>query len=1090
MGIIGNLFVKLGINTQNFTIGLNKASKSLDGFSRKLAGNFKQATTNAKQTGAEFNLFAKQTAKTFKDVGRIVQGIVISQVFYRLLAELKAAAGAVWDMAKSFEQVQLSFSLLIRAGPQVKALLNDITDFAALTPYTFQQVANATRKFLAYGFKPGQIMPIMQVLGDASAAAGDPEVFDRVAKAFGQIHTKGRLVEQELRQLTEAGIPAFDILKEKLGLTYKEMTNIGKMHIPAQTAINALMEGMNERFGGASQALAKTVTGMMSTIKDDLLLIGKDAIQPLFDTIKGIMGKVTNALNNFRRAVNAKGFAAALKDIIPPEIFPSIQLFIANLLAIRKTLIITLQALWPVIRAIADFMLQAFNLLAPVINFVARAIAALAYWLSNATPVARIFIQVLGGLLIAAWISKIITGLTVALKSLLIVKVVAQGIIMLIRALRTLAVAMTTNIWVAVIAIMVAALISLAVSSGTAAKAINALGEKINKLLGIDPSKIFAPKMQDNVDATDDLNAGLEDTSGNLEDMGDQADKAAKKAKDALASFDEVFTLPEPTGSVADDTYTMPEIDVPVIPRIDLSSMEIPDMSDVGTSMANSLATVFDSGLRNVMGGAGLGGIIGGIIGTIIAPGGGTVLGLKIGAVAGGIVGMFWDDIKKWFTVSSVGKGSMIGSVLLGALFPGIGSIFGFMGGGVVGKFMDAFGDKFKLAHPEAKSSLEAFAKTAWDALKWKWNQLWGRNDIFDDNAKIAIKNWGAYTVTRFIYGEQEAEPLLYNHVNQTKERIGKWWQVDLSPQGVGAMQGFLNGMKSTDTALQQTIITTRENMRKWWQLDLKSNGSNMVQSIIDGFKVAETYMQSSIQTSKNNITTWWQLDLKPEGTKHMDSLTAGYESARIALQTKMGQIKGDIVGAFVGFSLKSTGESLVASLNSGLSGIPGAFSVAFGSAKTGVTGMLNKMIDGINAVIRMINRVMVFKVPIWVPPPLGGREFGMKLPEIPQIPNHMQGGLFDKEHIATFAEHNKLEAILPVENPQAMAKVRRAIFGGEPSEFLQGVVQAGTAPTPGTSEPPQPIMYVGTLIADERGLRELNRKIKLVEAQEKTRRG
>ncbi|NLJ90674.1 MAG: phage tail tape measure protein, partial [Clostridiales bacterium] len=106
----------------------------------------------------------------------------------------------------------------------------------------------------------------------------------------------------------------------------------------------------------------------------------------------------------------------------------------------------------------------------------------------------------------------------------------------------------------------------------------------------------------------------------------------------------------------------------------------------------------------------------------------------------------------------------------------------------------------------------------------------------------------------------------------------------------------------------------------------------------------------------------------------------------------------------------------------------------------------------------------------------------------------HAKGGIFNKEHIARLSEGNKLEAILPVENPSAMAKVRQAIFGGEPIEMFNRLINdiISTQPSQiiyGGTQQPTPV-YVGTLIADERGLRELERRLYDIRLAERHRRG
>src|SRR5690606_17798209 len=84
----------------------------------------------------------------------------------------------------------------------------------------------------------------------------------------------------------------------------------------------------------------------------------------------------------------------------------------------------------------------------------------------------------------------------------------------------------------------------------------------------------------------------------------------------------------------------------------------------------------------------------------------------------------------------------------------------------------------------------------------------------------------------------------------------------------------------------------------------------------------------------------------------------------------------------------------------------------------------------------------------------------------------HAKGGVFNKEHIARFNEGNKMEAILPVENPSAMAKVRQAIFGGEPLDMLRDLIEAVSS---GSSDSQLQPLYVGTLIAEDRKSTRLN---------------
>lgn len=97
----------------------------------------------------------------------------------------------------------------------------------------------------------------------------------------------------------------------------------------------------------------------------------------------------------------------------------------------------------------------------------------------------------------------------------------------------------------------------------------------------------------------------------------------------------------------------------------------------------------------------------------------------------------------------------------------------------------------------------------------------------------------------------------------------------------------------------------------------------------------------------------------------------------------------------------------------------------------------------------------------------------------------HAKGGIFNREHIARFAEGDKAEAIIPLENASAMQPFVDAVS--------QGLIQ-GLAPTllqlNGNSNNSLPPMYVGTLVADDRGLKQLYKKFEVIKVQEDARRG
>ena len=100
-------------------------------------------------------------------------------------------------------------------------------------------------------------------------------------------------------------------------------------------------------------------------------------------------------------------------------------------------------------------------------------------------------------------------------------------------------------------------------------------------------------------------------------------------------------------------------------------------------------------------------------------------------------------------------------------------------------------------------------------------------------------------------------------------------------------------------------------------------------------------------------------------------------------------------------------------------------------------------------------------------------------------LAGHAAGGVFNREHIARFAEGDKAEAIIPLENASAMQPFVNAVSQGIIEGLAPTLLQVGGSQT--NNLPP---MYVGTLIADDRGIKQLYKKFELIQLQENTRKG
>lgn len=175
----------------------------------------------------------------------------------------------IFNLASQVQQAKIAFDKLTGSEELSLKLLNDIKNLAKTTPYDQMWLVDWAKRMLAYWFKAQQVIPILNSLWNAvSAVWWNQETLNWVIIALWQMQTKGRLVQQEVNQIAERGIPIFDILREKLWLTNEQLWDIGNQGIIASQAIPLILEGINERYNWIMDQQALTLQGRWSNMMD------------------------------------------------------------------------------------------------------------------------------------------------------------------------------------------------------------------------------------------------------------------------------------------------------------------------------------------------------------------------------------------------------------------------------------------------------------------------------------------------------------------------------------------------------------------------------------------------------------------------------------------------------------------------------------------------------------------------------------------------------------------------------------------------------------------------------------------------------
>ena len=140
--------------------------------------------------------------------------------------------------------------------------------------------------------------------------------------ALGQIAAKGKIASGEMMQLTELGIPAWQMLAEKLGTDVAGAQDmVTKRMVDSKTALEALVGGMEASYGGMMEQQSSTILGTWSNLMDGIGQVASQAGLQIADALNltTVFSSIGDWLSNFATAIEESGISGAIASCVPPE---------------------------------------------------------------------------------------------------------------------------------------------------------------------------------------------------------------------------------------------------------------------------------------------------------------------------------------------------------------------------------------------------------------------------------------------------------------------------------------------------------------------------------------------------------------------------------------------------------------------------------------------------------------------------------------------------------------------------------------------------------------------------------------------------
>jgi len=251
-----------------YRLELDGFKKDIDEINQKFDKTQKDTTQRADRIG-----------KSFEKVGGMIAGAFAVDQLVQFGKEIIRVTG-------EFQKFEAVLTNTLGSNSAAQLAMAEIVQFAATTPFQVAELTDAFVKLANQGFRPTQ--DEMRKLGDVAASTG--KSFDQLTEAIIDAQVG------EFERLKEFGIRA-QKQGDQVTFTFKEVET--QVDFTADSIREYVLSlGELEGVSGATDAIAKTLIGQISMLKDsvDLLMvsIGNGTSGALVDFIQSLNEIVTD----------------------------------------------------------------------------------------------------------------------------------------------------------------------------------------------------------------------------------------------------------------------------------------------------------------------------------------------------------------------------------------------------------------------------------------------------------------------------------------------------------------------------------------------------------------------------------------------------------------------------------------------------------------------------------------------------------------------------------------------------------------------------------------------------------------------------
>ncbi|MFC5409878.1 tape measure protein [Larkinella bovis] len=195
---------------------------------------------------------------------------------------------AVIEAKTKLDTFRMGLAQMIGTKSEANKVYEDVIELAKTTPFKIESLTETTFMLKGLGVATQELIPTLTMLGNMAAVVGEDRL-PRIAKAFTDVQSKGKLMKQELNQFAENGVPLYDLLAQSLGKTREEVIKMAEAHTISFDMVKKALFDASEvggRYYNLMALQSQTLGGQVANLADKYF-VAKAKIGDYFEgTIK------------------------------------------------------------------------------------------------------------------------------------------------------------------------------------------------------------------------------------------------------------------------------------------------------------------------------------------------------------------------------------------------------------------------------------------------------------------------------------------------------------------------------------------------------------------------------------------------------------------------------------------------------------------------------------------------------------------------------------------------------------------------------------------------------------------------------------